>query len=55
MRMVSVTGPGWAPFNASVPSLGASNPTAVALDDGGSLLAFRSHLKGGCVSGCMEE
>ena len=55
VRMVSVTGPGWTPFNASVASLGESNPTAVALDDGRSLLAFRSHLKGGCVPGCVEE
>ena len=47
--MVNVTGPGWTPFNASVKTLGESNPAAAALADGRSLLAFRSHLKGGWV------
>ena len=49
VRMVNVTGPGWTPFNASVKTLGESNPAAAALADGRSLLAFRSHLKGGWV------
>eukprot|EP00937_MAST-01D_sp_MAST-1D-sp2_P004291 g4291.t1 len=52
---VAVTGAGWTPFNASVPTLGESNPSAALLRDGRSLLAFRSHLKGGYWPGVRGE
>lgn len=40
---LSITGVGWAPYNATVASIGTSNPTAVQLEDGRTLLSFRSH------------
>ena len=44
---VKIMGEGWTPFNASVATLGESNPSWIGLRHGGGLLAFRSHLKGG--------
>ena len=40
---VEITGPGWAPYNATLPSIGNSNPTTALLEDGRTLLAIRSH------------
>ena len=40
---LSVTGAGWAPFNATLKSIGTSNPSAVHLRDGRTLLSIRSH------------
>ena len=38
-----ISGAGWSPYNASLASIGTSNPTAVQLQDGRSLLSIRSH------------
>ena len=40
---VNISGPGWRPFNATLSSIGTSNPTFVPLLDGRTLLSFRSH------------
>ena len=40
---VQISGPGWCPYNATVHTIGTSNPTAVQLQDGRSLLSIRSH------------
>ena len=55
VQAVNVTGPGWDPFNATVPDIGKSNPAAALLRDGRSLLVFRSHLKGGYWPGVEGE
>eukprot|EP01079_Euglenida_sp_SAG-EU17-18_P004191 gene4191-4499_t len=40
---VKISGPGWAPYNSTLSSIGTSNPTMVLLKSGKSLLAMRSH------------
>lgn len=40
---VTISGPGWSPYNATIRSIGTSNPTIVQLADGRSLISFRSH------------
>jgi hypothetical protein len=40
---LSITGPGWSPYNSTLGSIGTSNPTAVQLADGRTLVSFRSH------------
>lgn len=43
VNLVDVSGPGWRPYNSTLSTIGTSNPTAVQLQDGRVLLAFRSH------------
>ena len=52
---IAIDGTGWKPFNATVPSLGMSNPSAVRLANGKSVIAFRSHLKAGYWPGVKGE
>lgn len=40
---IDIAGPGWAPYNTSMYSIGTSNPTFVQLHDGPTLLSIRSH------------
>ena len=40
---VEVNGTGWSPYNKTMLNIGTSNPSAVQLKDGRTLLAIRSH------------
>eukprot|EP00038_Savillea_parva_P015340 m.219916 g.219916 ORF g.219916 m.219916 type:complete len:452 (+) comp30738_c0_seq1:3-1358(+) len=43
VHCVPITGAGWAPYNATLYSIGTSNPTVTLLQDGRALASFRSH------------
>lgn len=43
VRCVVIEGVGWEPYNATLFSIGTSNPTVTMLSDGRALASFRSH------------
>ena len=43
MTPLQIMGKGWAPYNATLPSIGTSNPTMALLKDGRAMIGFRSH------------